>query len=51
MNPGTRQVPRQKIDPHSDKLAFFKDNIRDEEETFDPQIYYYNRQDKEVRFH
>lgn len=36
-----------KIDPQ-DKFAFFKDNIRDEEESFDPHIYYYNRQEKDV---
>ena len=45
MNRGGRPV---KIDRHSDKFAFFKDNIRDEEESFDPHVYYYNRQEKDV---
>lgn len=39
------------IDPTKDKLAYFKDNVQDphdQEEDFDPNMYYYHRQDKDV---
>jgi CCR4-NOT transcription complex subunit 2 len=51
MNRGPGGRPISKIDPHSDKFAFFKDNIRDEEESFDPHQYYYNRQEKDHLAH
>jgi CCR4-NOT transcription complex subunit 2 len=51
MNRGPGGRPVSKIDPHSDKFAFFKDNIRDEEESFDPHQYYYNRQEKDHLAH
>ncbi len=47
-NPGaSRKAPP---DPRKDKLAYFKDNIQTphDDEDFDPKIYYYHRQDKDV---
>ena len=39
------------IDPTKDKYAYFKDNVQDphdQEEDFDPNMYYYHRPEKDI---
>lgn len=43
---GGARVEPQRLQT-DDKLAFFKDNIQDQEEDYDPAMYYYNRHDQE----
>jgi hypothetical protein len=42
---------KSSIDPSKDKFAYFKDNVQDphdQEEDFDPNMYYYHRPEKDV---
>jgi hypothetical protein len=44
-----QQGQQSHLDPRKDKLAYFKDNFQThDEDDFDPKIYYYPRQEKEV---
>lgn len=44
---------KSSIDPTKDKFAYFKDNVQDpheQEDDFDPNMYLYHRQEKDVSF-
>jgi membrane protease subunit (stomatin/prohibitin family) len=46
-----QQQQQSHLDPRKDKLAYFKDNFQThDEDDFDPKIYYYPRQEKEVGY-